>query len=816
MPFNPFDLGSTEGVRAIDARSRAARAYSKEARTAVGVTRQWARAERDAATVSAARARAQKGEQALHQRDLKLSSGLLDQQRLILKNLSEVRRRAYEEEHEHQRSLAQDYEKVKTYLKEIQQDTQDTSTLLGSMYKNVRLGVDQFLRVGDISDIATPVRDVQFSLDDLGGSLDRAAGKAGDMTTAVGKAVPAIGQYYLKLGELDERVGALALTYNDADGATQQLAASLTQLGRINIIEPGAVDSIEKTTDSLKFLEAQGVATGDSLSYVVEQSQRTSESFEDTAQQLETFGAYADEFQEQIGKSHRGLKAFTFSIREDFIKAMMEMSRQFNSQVVDLQNVASAYQYAARKAVEFGATGKSAGTIAKGFTDVLFDERQDAFTFLAGRSEQADVLKQYKDFLKQATDAGMDAEQAASKARTDLARSLYGIEGEVSAQKLADVEQVLETARDGGGLGPMDIANLLRTTKTGIEHQLESIKGIIGSTKDQSVRKRLIESNFGVQMSTAESLRFSKLLLEGRADKVADEILKLRKDAEDRATSEKDAMKNAITTVLTIKDPIQQLFNIKDYVKLMALNLNNIFKFVKYIGEHIPGLDSVPSFDDITADLSAVLGRDQQQEDTRLQQTISQISQDRQSLIDSITETSSAYNEAAEGSLEKQQLGEELEGLQKRLNDSIVSSARQLSQFSSRQGSAIAQAAQDVQSAARATQEAADSERPTLAVADLASLAASGPISDALRQSTSQRTVPPSVAVAPATPGPQAVTQPTGPTQPGVMIATGVGKATVGSDGKARMQVTMEISNMEEVVAFANEKAKFYNQFGIG
>jgi hypothetical protein len=830
MPRNPFEgMGSRREEASLNARARAVRAYSRELKGLLGTLDRVASAE-DA--VREARGDARRG--ARDADDERKSLSKLDRELQVqmrsLRNLDAQRERNYRSEVKRIKTLVSRYEEVKQTLREIQTDMRDTSTIVGTIWKPIRTGVDNMLRFGDLPKLSAPIREIDGSFRDIGGTVERTAGATSDWTRELAvQGVRTFMTYSRQLSKLNLEVKKLGIAYNDTGGEIDALTEKIVEQGRVDITAPRAVEQVTELADRLMFLKYRGVETGQGLQFVMERSKLTGQSFEESADELQYFAQQADVLKESVKKMNRDVRLSGFTIREDFVRAMMEASRQFQSQITDINNVAAAYGYAAKEAMKYGLAAKGQEKVAQAFTQALFTEREDAFTFMAGQRVSAQVQEQIAAVREELK--GQSEQSIQEEITRRVGSEIFGFNpGDLGEEQRAQIEELISAAREGG-LGNVDVGNMAAFTKSGIRAKLDSIQDTLGGVSRTSDYRRILQDSLGVQLSTFESRRFARMIKEGRADAVAEEIAALREDTDREMKSSEEVQREALTTVLSLKDPIQQLFNIKDYLKAMVFSFDTfITMFESLFGRS--GTSAAHEY------VQSLLGKDvaDSRKALEVQEKNYLAMRDDYNKITTQLQSTTSESEREDLEAERTDLLRQMQEAREQasgLRDAIAL-------IGDGQETETPEAAQPIRPQADIAAMLRD--QAAGAGAGILSLFGMGPQPLPVSRFTDQ-----SVAAlagidqmrAPGTaPTPQAqellstqarpqtsrtaeqafAQAQTGGAQapPGTMDAAGSGEVRVGTDGRAIMTVRMQINNMDEVIAYSNGQQRLLNAFGIG
>lgn len=838
MPRNPFEgMGSRKEEASLNARARAVRSYSRELKGLLGTLDRVAAAEE---AVRDARGDSRKGSRDVD--DERKSLSKLDKELQVqmrtLRNLDAQRERNYRSEVKRIKTLVSRYEEVKQTLREIQTDMRDTSTIVGTIWKPIRTGVDNMLRFGDLPKLSAPIREIDGSFRDIGGTIERTAGASADWTRELAvQGVRTFMTYSRQLSKLNLEVKKLGIAYNDAEGEVDKLTQAIVEQGRVDITAPRAVSQVTDLADRLMFLKYRGVEAGQGLDFVTERSKLTGQSFAQSADELQYFTQQADVLKEAVKKMNRDVRLSGFTIREDFVRAMMEASRQFQSQITDINNVAAAYGYAAKEAMKYGLAAKGQEKIAQAFTQALFTEREDAFTFMAGQRVSAQVQGQIAAVRKELK--GQDESSIREEITRRVGSEIFGFRpGDLGDEQRAQIEELVSAAREGG-LGAVDVGNMAAFTKSGIRAKLDSIQDTLGGVSRTSDYRRILQDSLGVQLSTFESRRFARMIKEGKADSVAEEIAALRDNTEREMKSSEEVQREALTTVLSLKDPIQQLFNIKDYLKAMVFSFDTFLTLF----ERLPGVGRAAGA--AHALVSSVLGGDAANQ----RQTLAIHENNILKMTESLTRLDVEYAQASAES--KKQISEERDELLSQIREQ-ASSAQGIRDSLSLLGESIEDApstsgtrSQQAEAAVRAANEgsvleslSSAPERLLESYLQLQSNMGAGALSTLLsngqsdpfreevlasqRKSSSLSSVEAvshlrgiSDSSRRASPG-SATRSESPPPRAGEADGTGTGEVRVATDGSTELTMRVRINNMGEVIAYSNGQQRSLNAFGIG
>lgn len=818
MPSNPFGgIGSKGDEKQIAEQTRALRAYEQARKRLISSMKGEERAVAGLAAAHSAAMQTRSRDAASYERELTRTSGLLASQGVALKNLDATRERFHREEMDRSQSLLQRYEGIKQALREIQEDSDDTSTLLGGFVRPLKDGIDNMLKFGNLPKITQPIRDTAIDFDDVTGSIKRSAGAVQDLGGTMHDAGASVWKYRSAMVDLDADLKGLKVKYADASDGTQKLANQFILLSKTDMVAPGAIKDVTAVTDSLKFLEAQGVATETAMALVVERARKSGRTFQDSASDVEQITAQADILRESLSGTDTVLQGFAFTVRDDFVRAIADATRNLDSQVVSIENVSAAYAYAAKKAAEYGLSAEGTEKVSKAFAGSFFKERQDAVGILSGQELQAQLSKGLADAEKAIGVAYADASDQKKKELEDMAYGTMGITA--TDENRLSLKQGISTL--GEGLGAVDLRNLLAGTTAAIKSDLDAQmnKLNIASIDDTSVASRLLASINGFEDLTTSQKRFvSDVLMKEGSGSAAEEIARLQEEAMKKAEETKDLTSSALTTVLTLKDPIQQLFNIKDFLKSIMMNISNIVKLVS----KIPGLGGATGlFEDTTG---ASLQKDYAS--AAVAASMQASGDERKKLIEDFA--------AAQRDL----IGAKTDGARDRRRADLERIAAALEENTKKQGEleSIRKEYERVTGGSLPSSQRADAGERESHIAALGSLASSGfsTLGETLTDtfgglfdsSEEGRVAGVDMARRSATETParrdargaydRAQAQRTNGAA-GEMEAAGSGEVTVDASGESVMVVRMRIKNMGEVIAHHNStEARVLDQFGLG
>lgn len=811
MPTNPFTRNSRSDERQIADQTKALRAYEQARKRLISSMKGEERVVTALGAAQAAASARRARDAGVEHRELNRTSELLAAQGLALKSLDSTRKRYHADEMERSQSLLHRYEGLKQALREIQQDSGDTTTVLGSIVQPFKAGIDQMLRFGEIPRITQPIRDGAVSFDDITGSISRSAGAAADLGRAMTEVFPTVFKYRNAIDTLNVEITALKLKYADATEGTKQLADAFIEASKTDIIAPGAVETVVAVTDSLKYLEAQGVKANDALQLLVESSRRSGRTFEESAADVEQVAAQADVLRERLSKTDNVLQGFSLTVRDDMVRAIADATRNLDSQVISIDNVAASYAFATEQAAKYGQSTQGATKIAGAFNRMMTEEREDAFALFSGRRLRHDIEEAMQPFMK---DGRLDYEGADEQTRRQMEEAAASsLEMEATDENRGVLAEALRRISEGdvNGLSDVDFRNLFAGSTRAIESDLNAamedvnLRGI----KDTSVLNRLLKQSYGLDLNTSQLSTFSRMLKDNQGSEVAEQIQELMQEAQDKAVEGKDLTSSALTAVLSFKDPIQQLFNIKDFLKSIMLNVSNLVKLVSPLATRF-GLDIGPTYTDYTA---KALEKDFMGEEAAtaalasLQETQSQRTEELAAAVASLS-GATTESEISARQEEVNSIREALEeaALQRAELTSVIDEHQRLTGTGQPTTPTAEEAGFFSQLSSRAS-EALDSSLGTL-------LQFSNPEAGRAMGLALGNSIP-------ARPDPRTVyeTSSSRPVTaaPGEMEADGVGEVTVNGSGESVMTVRMKIRNMGEVIAHHNTaEARQLDHLGLG
>lgn len=789
MPENPFGGGGGIGSRgeqaALKAKARAVRSYGNELRRMMGM---------QAKAGSAAEASAQAAARAISMQNKAIgrTSSLLDDQGKALKGLDRVRQRYHDAEMQRTKSLAYHYEKAKQFLTELREDTDDTSTVLGVFTRGWKSGIDNMLRYGKLPEASQQIRELRFDWDDLGGSLDSILGHFQDMGRGMWDQLGAVNKLRQNMAKLDDNLVALDAKYSLAEGSGRKLGAQIVQMAAIDIGgSDGAIAQVTKLADQLTVLNTiAGVTAEQGLQFAIERSQQVGGTMEDAMGDIERFSAMADLMREHLEEDNIVMTRFSFAIREDFVKAMMEARRMLKGQVVDLENVGAAYQWAARKAIEYGASAEGASQFAKAFGKLAFGgDELTAESMMAGRrllaQQETAMQRMEKQFKVRFSE--MSAEQKAATEESVAAEMGIRGEGEGGALTRAQRGTVQRgiRLRGAGGLAPSAMASMMAATTAGMEARLTAIQKDLGmGGLDEATLAHLLQTRYGVDADQETRLRLAQQLIEGDMAGAVKEMTQIREEAEAQAAAADP--RAALTAILAMRDPVQELFNIKNLLKVLVLNVDSVL-------EVLGRLDPTGTINRMLDYTRGLLG-------TEGEERTPELLERNQELLTEQTDIHLRMAEARE-QFEGADTEEDLERLGTVL-DSLRDELRVNSEAHTEVGTELVGITREQRLLGDELTGPAGprGDAFTSGIAFISALTGGDPPVGGSGGTPQAGAGAARIGAGAARIGARASL---GPSPEGAMNAAGEGEVTVGADGRAVMVVRMVIDNMQEVVAHA-------------
>jgi hypothetical protein len=729
------------------------------------------------------------------------TSDLLDEQGRTLQNLDQVRQRYHDAELERTKSLAYHYEKAKQFLTELQEDTNDTSTVLGTFTRGWRDGIDNMLRYGKLPEASQQIREIGIDFDDVTGSIARSAGAISDNMAAAWDQAPAINQLRENMVALDVEMVALEERYTLAENAGRELGQQIVKLAAIDIGGgSGAVKQVAKLADQLTVLnQIAGVTAEDGMQFAIERSQQVGGSMADALVELERFSAMADIVKKNLEGSGISMTRFASVVREDFVRAMMEARRMLKGQTVDLERVGAAFQWASQQAIKYGSSAEAAGEFSKAFGKMVFGGGETgqitAQSMLAGRRTLATLrpmVQAQEERLGKSYEEMSDDERASAGRRIleQTGEKGQGEGGAFTREQLGGLDRILRI-RDQGGLAPGQAQAMASTMQLGMRSSLEALTEDLrlGSLNESTLGELLRRKD--PSMTVATSLRMAQQLREGNIEQVMGEITELREEAA-TAAAEADP-RAALGAVLAMKDPVQELFAIKNLVKALVLNVDTI----------VNSLEAM----DITGTIARIRGRTEER--AEIEERGSTLAGEQEEINERLVAASEAFAAAATDE-ERAAANETIASIMQEMGDNLNAQgdvAQRLADSDNEPlipvpdvGTIVRDSVVDMVTDT-ITDALPDVPGPSDFVDSVRGLISSGP--------EEETTAGPSVISAATQAAPGSRRRPVatlGPSPEGAMDANGDGTVTVGTDGQSIMNVRMVISNMEEVVSAANTK----------
>ena len=759
MPRDPFKGGNSQSIRSD---ARALRSYSNELKRLLGLEKQVGAASAERAAAATA---------AIGQQNAAIgkTSSLLDQQGVALSNLDKVRKSSHEEEMRRSKSLAARYEEVKQSLAEIREDSDDTGTVLGTLMRGYKDGIDNLLMRGDLPVAQQQLEGVNTSIDRATSSVAGFAGAALQVGNTIktfvsntAEAVPTVYSYYESMQKLDTALEGLNTRYNLTDKAAQKLGKTILEASKLDI--KYGTEQVEELADQLLYLKTvAGLSGEEGARYAAERYQEVGISLDEAGRQAVQFSQMADMMRDSLKGTRFEGKAFSFALRSDFVAAMMEAHRQFGAQVTDLQNVAAAYQFAAKKAVEFGASSQGASRVAKAFGEVAF-----------GGGIREIIGEDAPGY------SGMTSEQQRMVQEKLFDR--LGGEGDLNEEMYARLDESIRALNDG--LGGPAVVEMLGSLPGVMESVLNSNRRLFGNVEDISALTQILGGQFSSfkSLQQFERRRFARMIRDGRASDVVSEIRSIESESRNKVQTTADLQKSALTSVLALKDPVNELFNIKDLLKSLVISVTTI-------GGLLDRFLDTNFFSGARQFANRLLGNQGNQEIEGIRTQLTDIQQRHSDLLKQRDEASTELRRT-----ESQEERESLQATIATVNTSLSDVEEEASELAKRYA--------EITSGMRVapvTEQQREDDRSALATG--ASVLASELTSRFDRQEQSGAPVIQQAAQQPAR---QSSSRRAGtPSDPSNLQANGRGAFEVGADGRSYINMRLEVENVDEVVAQA-------------
>lgn len=789
MPVNPFSAGNGIGSRGnernIASEARAIRSYDAARKKLLATLG----GEQEAlAGISAAHAATMKSrmrDHATHSRELLKTSSLLDAQGDTLKSLNILRERFHKEEMNRSDSLLQKYESIKQNLKEIQQDYKDSTTVIGYLFTPIAEGIDNLSKFGTIGKASRPIRDVSFSLRTFGSDTVGAANSVVNLGVALADTVNQVRAYESRVDALNETSAKLDLRFGTASGHSKKLMSDFINLSRTDINMEGSVKSVEAVTHSLMMMEAQGVDSASALNLITSRSKSAGISWEQSAESVEVLLVQADGLTAALQNTEGALGTLTVGVRDDFVRAIADATRNLDSNILSVENVGAAYAYAALKVSAFGLANDSVNKVAANFVETQTKSREDAFSAIGGARTAQQIREAIADIERESdtqftSNPTTDRERAANEQIRRQAFQRIGIEE--TAENSNTLQIAAERSFENNALADQTVRNLLAGTRTQTTNDAIAMRETVGiQNLDPEVQIRMLKAhNYIPQNFDAEEAEGARrLLMEGSIEEAAAEMERIASVSAAAAETQAAPMEQALSAIATMKDPIQSLLNMKEYLKSIMLNVSNIVSFMSHMGGMFNSLGGL-----VNSDTSAsIIAAENAAERT---EALTQSQQQQQQLVLRLTESlAAAAGDPARTAA---------------ITQSLAAAA------------AFQQKTTEALSRTQATQQQSVDTAPTLEEA----VAAVAPPPAALLRSAAESLgamLGPSAeagrtqgiasmgSTSKAASGPQKQQQAPGAPPAGDMVAVGSGKATVNAAGESVMNVRMVITNMGEIIA---------------
>jgi len=581
MPKDPFGgLGSRGSEQAVKASARAVRAYSTDLKRLLGIEQAVGKAAADRA-IAASRAVGQQNTA------LDKTTALLKAQGKSLTHLDRTRQKYHDAEITRTKALAYHYEKAKQFLTELREDSRDTSSVLGMFTRGMEEGAQNMLRFGALPTMSTQIREVNAEADDVVGTAARMWGALTDIGANAQET--GLNTYRENMVALDSELALVSKRFNMADGAAKKLSNTIIQMAAVDMGGgDGAIAMVADLSAQLAELNlTAGVTADQGMSFAIERAQQVGGSLATAVEELEHFSAMADITRKAVDESNYGLTRFSASIREDFVRAMADARRSIKGQAVDLENVGAAYQWASQQALKYGlsATGAAefSGAIGKMTTGQA--GKLTAETVFAGESIQdtiREAIEKYKESsgIDRTTSYEEMTPEQQRAAQAAVGRGLgdqgQGNDGSFTREQLTSYRQSIES-RGGSALSSSQAYERHASSQQGIRAMLEAQRNLLGGV-DEDTLSHMLRERYGLDVTQETATTLAENLKSGDIDEAMEQMRSIKATA-DMATAG-PSQTDAISAVVAMKDPINELFNIKNYLKTIALNVDNIVGLV--------------------------------------------------------------------------------------------------------------------------------------------------------------------------------------------------------------------------------------------
>lgn len=789
MPVNPFSsgngIGSRGNERNIASEARAVRSYDAARKKLLATLGGEQEALEGINAAHAATMKSRMRDHAAHSKELVKTSSLLDAQGDTLKGLDTLRERFHKEEMSRSDSLLQKYESVKQALKEIQQDYKDSTTVIGYLFTPIAEGIDNLSKFGTIGKASRPIRDVTFSLKTLKSDTVGAADSLVNLGVSLADTVNQVRAYESRVDALNETSAKLDLRFGTASGHSKKLMSDFINLSRTDINMEGSVKSIEAVTHSLMMMEAQGVDSASALNLIASRTKGAGISWEQSAESAEVLLVQADGLTSALQTTEGALGTLTVGIRDDFVRAIADATRNLDSNILSVENVGAAYAYAALKVSAFGLANDSVNKVAANFVETQTKSRRDAYSAISGAATARQIREAIADIERESntrftSNPTTDSEREINEQIRTQAFRRIGVEE--TEENRGSLQLAAERSFENNAIADQTIRNLLAGTRTQTTNDAVAMRETVGLRNvDPQVQVELLRAAGYIpqDFNDLEAEASRSLFMDGSIEDAAEEMERIATSSAATAETQAAPMEQALSAIATMKDPIQSLFNMKEYLKSIMLNVSNIVSFMGNMGGMFGGLGELVNPDTTAAVIAA-------ENATERTEALTQSQQQQQQAVLRLTESlASAAGDPARTAAITQSLA----------------SAAAFQQKTTEALSRTQVAQQQTAESAPTLEEAAAAVAPPPA-ALLRSAAESlgamlGPSAEAGRTQGIASMSPASK----ATTGPQKQQQAQGVPPAGDMIAVGSGKATVNAAGESVMNVRMVITNMGEIIA---------------
>ena len=803
MPVNPFQnsgVGSRGNERNIASEARAIRAYDNARKRLLATmnAEQQAQLGIDAAHTATMKSRMK--DHAAHSRELLKTTSLLDAQGDTLKNLNVLRERYHTEEMSRSESLLQRYESIKTALNEIQEDYKDSTTTIGYLFTPIAEGIDNLSKFGTIGKSSRPIRDVSFSLKTLGSDTLGVVGSVSNLGVSLADTFGQVRSYEKQVDALNESAAKMDLRFGTASGHAKELQTDFVNLSRTDLGMDGSVKSVEAVTHSLMMLEAQGVDASAAMELIVSRSRQSGISWEESARHVEVLTTQADMLTDALHHTKGAVGTLTVGVRDDFVRAIADATRNLESNIISVENVGAAYANAALKVAAYGASNESVTKVASALVADQVGATHTAFTSLSGE-RTGDALREALARQERETNTHYtenpttDSEREVNtRLRTQTFREV-GVEE--TAENRHDLTIALNRSLENNALADQTVRNLMAGTEFQSRNDIMTIRDLIGGVDSRTAQAQILQGNgMGVGLNESQMDDYIRVIREGSVDDAVAATQAFQETAAATAESQAPPLEQALSALATMKDPIQSLTNMKEYLKSIMMNVSNI----------VSALGTMKGFADSFL-----------QPDT----TNSVLNEEA---LQAAQAQRKASEETARTAIETRR--RDLRGAnpeQAAVITAEISAAERMAAIT-QANLARADDARKTAQAAAASAPSASSSLPTFAVPAIATsvvnslgnlLSSASEEGRTQGMSTLASAASSASSAAPARPAPARPTP--GAVPPGHIVATGTGRASVTPAGESIMDVRMVISNMSEVIAHVTTgEARLQDAIGAG